>query len=85
MPKVNIFKLDSTGQQNLLVVCELINGLVEITGDEGFAHNLRENGIQSYTGNQNTLLFPSDGRLFLEQLKFNFKSGYLMATDVLEN
>ena len=47
--------------------------------------NLKAEGIKNYADESgDSRLFFKDGLKFLEQLKFNFKSGYLNASDVLE-
>lgn len=84
MPKVKIYKLNNNGDQELLATCFLqSNGLVVCQGPETFVHNLKEKGILDYGNPERPKLFPKDGLKFLEQLKNNFKSAYLSATEVL--
>lgn len=83
--KVEIYKLNNQGKQELVAECKLVNELVECLGEEQFLKFLNEDGIRDYTQNPPRQLFPKDGHKFLEQLKYNFKSGYLSATDILDN
>ncbi len=86
MKLVKILELNSEGIQKVIATCRLVeNDIVECTGEEPFVSRLINQGIRDYTkdGSQQQLL-PKDGLRFLEQLKYNFKSGYLNATDVLE-
>ena len=84
MKYVEIYKLHNDGSQTVLAICKLIDGAVVIEGDQKFADFAANEGIGNYTGGGEKKLFPKDGILFLEQLRYNFKSGYLNASDVLE-
>ena len=84
MAKVEILKLNNDGTQKVIAVCSLKGEEVVCTGDEEFVLSLSEQGIEDYTASPPRKIFPKDGRIFLEQLKFNFKSGYLNATEVKE-
>lgn len=81
MKKVEIYKLDNQGKQTLIAECRLINELVECVGEEKFIEFLNSEGVRDYTKTPPEQLFPKDGLKFLEQLKYNFKSGYLSATE----
>ncbi|MEK7643967.1 MAG: hypothetical protein AAB390_01540 [Patescibacteria group bacterium] len=81
---VEIFKLKDGGSQSLLANCFLENGSINFKGDEKFIESLRQNGITDYSSVDKNKLFPIDGLKFLEQLKYNFRSGYLNATDIKE-
>lgn len=83
MPHVIIKKLNNDGSQSVLATCTLVDNQLKIIGDQTFIENLKTEGIRSYTQDQGKILFPQDGLPFLEQLKYNFKSGYLMASDVM--
>lgn len=86
MEYVEIYKLQNDGSQKILAVCKLIGDQIICEGDEVFIKNLTEEGIFDYmSGEARIKLFPKDGRKFLEQLKFNFKSGYLNASDIKVN
>ena len=85
MKYIEFYKLNNDGSQTTIAACHLNDGVVECEGDENLVENLKKDGIKDYSDNSgNTRLFLKDGLRFLEQLKFNFKSGYLNASDILE-
>lgn len=84
MPFVEILKLQNDGSQTVLATCKLTGGGVICEGDENFVANLNSGGIRDYSSDSGQNLFPKDGLKFLEQLRYNFKSGYLNATDIKE-
>jgi len=86
MKYIEFYKLNNDGTQATIATCQLSNeGVVECKGSENLVENLKKDGIKDYSDNSgNTRLFLKDGLRFLEQLKFNFKSGYLNASDILE-
>lgn len=83
MKFVEIYKIDNDGKQSVLVTCILTSGGLKIEGEQSLINNLN-NGIQNYSEIGDDKVYPKDGILFLEQLKFNFKSGYLNASEVKE-
>lgn len=83
MMKVKIYKLNNQAKQELIVECALVDNIVECSGDEQLVHSLNTEGIKDYTQTPGAKLFPKDGLKFLEQLKYNFKSGYLNATNII--
>ena len=84
MKKVNIYKLNNDGIQSVVVVCELAGRQVICKGEETLARNLEKDGIKDYASKDGKTLYFKDGLNFLKQLKFNFKSGYLNASDIIE-
>ena len=85
MPFVEFYKLNNDGTQKVIATCGLGgDGLVSCEGDDVFIGNLRDQGIKDYNNPKGDKLFFKDGIKFLEQLKFNFTSGYLNASDVKE-
>ena len=85
MPLVEIYKLQNNGDQKVIVKCTLNAGSVLCEGDPVFVENLNKTGIRDYSDSSGAKkLFPKDGRKFLENLKYAFKSAYLSATDVEE-
>lgn len=85
MPRVEIYKLQNNGDQTRIVTCILTANGVTCEGDRILVENLNKTGIRDYsdeTGKKK--LFPKDGRKFLENLKYAFRSAYLSATDVEE-
>lgn len=82
MEKVTIYKLQPDGSQQSLAECILDGGEVKCSGDQQFVAKLVNEGISNYQSSGSEKLYPKDGKLFLEQLKFNFASGYISATDV---
>ena len=59
-------------------------GRVEINGDENHPvlKSIEGEGIFDYKNARPGKLYPYDGMNFLENLKYYFRSGYLLATDV---
>lgn len=85
MPYVEIYKLKNDGSQDVLAVCRLKEDAKEVTCESAspvFLENLEREGIKDYSAPNGKRLFFPDGRKFLEQLKFNFNSAYLSASDV---
>ncbi|OGY64771.1 MAG: hypothetical protein A3I24_04460 [Candidatus Harrisonbacteria bacterium RIFCSPLOWO2_02_FULL_41_13b] len=85
MQFVEIYKLKTGGEQEVIARCEIGDGgIVKCLGDKIFVSNLEKEGIFEYSesGRSETKLFPKDGLKFLEQLSYNFKSGYLNASDI---
>ena len=85
MKYVEIKKLQNDGTQLLLATCTLFDDELKIEGDQKFAQFVTEEGINNYSEDGSKKLFPKDGLLFLEQLQYNFKSGYLSAGPVQES
>ena len=84
MKYVEFYKLKNNGNQIILGKCYLTqNNNVYCDGPDIFSNNLEKNGIKNYDQPNQTLYFK-DGLKFLEQLKYNFTSGYLNASDVKE-
>ena len=83
MKKVIIYRLNQEAQQDILVECNLTDEGVKFDGDQQMAEMLLKNGITDY--DTKTIIFPKDGLRFLEQMKYNFHSGYLNATDIIED
>jgi len=79
---VEIYKTKSDGTQEILAVCRLEAGIVKCEGDPIFIANLEKEGILDYTKKRGAKLFLRDGLRFLEELKHNFTSGYLNASEV---
>ncbi|MFA5830971.1 MAG: hypothetical protein WC878_04035 [Candidatus Paceibacterota bacterium] len=84
MKYVEIYKLQNDGSQTVFATCKFVDGTIVIEGDQKFADFATNEGIRNYTSDGEKKLFPKDGILFLEQLRYNFKSGYLNASEVLE-
>ena len=85
MKYVEFYKLQNDGNQKVIATCYLKdNGNVECEGDSVFMGNLIKDGIKDYSISEKPPLFFKDGLKFLEQLKFNFTSGYLNASEVME-
>lgn len=83
MKYVEFYKLQNDGSQKVIAICRLNqDGKVECEGDTVFMENLTKDGIKDYSVPEKPTLFFADGLKFLKQLKFNFTSGYLNASDV---
>lgn len=83
---VEIYKLQNDGSEKVVAVCKLASeDWAVCEGDEIFIRNLASEGIRDYSDETGQRwLFPKDGRKFLENLKFAFRSPYLSATDIQE-
>ena len=85
MKFVEIYRLEKADSPKILVVCKLIDGNVICEGNEAFIKNLEKEGIFNYSEESQKKLFFKDGLRFLDQLKHNFKSGYLLASKIKED
>lgn len=84
MKFVEIYVLQDDGSQKVIATCKLVNDSVVCDGDGNFVRNLNVEGVFDYSMSKKQTLFPKDGIHFLEQLKFNFQSGYINASDIKE-
>lgn len=82
MSYVELYKLQNDGSQTVVATCRLEDGVVGCEGDTVLVNNLMTGGIKDYDNPEGGKLFVKDGLKFLEQLKFNFTSGYLNASEV---
>lgn len=84
---VDLYELDQNAKQRKIATF-LMNedepDRVEIDGDHSHPvlENIRGEGIFDYKNARPGKLYPYDGIRFLENLKYYFRSGYLLATDV---
>lgn len=85
MKFVEIYKLQDDSSQAVLATCSLIDNKIVCEGNEDFVKNLEIDGILDYTSEQRKRLFFSDGLKFLEQLPNNFKSGYLLVSEIKDD
>ena len=86
---VDLFELDRDAQQKKIATFKLSEGdegKVEIDCDSNnpVVENIKGEGIFDYKYARPGKLYPYDGMSFLENLKYQFRSGYLLATDVKE-
>ncbi len=81
---VQIYKLQNDGTQKAVAICSLIDDKVVCEGEKFLVAALSFNGIYDYSSPERVKLYPKDGMKFLENLKFNFKSGYLNASEVIK-
>lgn len=84
---VDLFELDSQAKQKKIATFKMNEDSpnnVETEGDQyhPVIENLRGEGIFDYKKSNPGKLYPNDGLSFLENLKYNFRSGYLSASDV---
>ena len=85
MKTIEFYKLENDGSQSVLATCSLDeSGIVTCEGDKNLVKSLENEGILNYAEKDQPVLFPKDGIKFLEQLRFNFKSGYLNASEIKE-
>ena len=84
---VDLYELDKDAKQRKIATFRMNEdepGRVEIDGDENHPvlGNIKGEGIFDYKNAKPGKLYPYDGMSFLENLKYCFRSGYLLATDV---
>lgn len=84
---VELFELDRDAQQKKIATFKLMeeeSSIVEIDGDHHHPviEGICGEGIFDYKYARPGKLYPYDGMNFLENLKYCFRSGYLLATDV---
>ncbi|HEY4474506.1 MAG TPA: hypothetical protein VJC06_01115 [Candidatus Paceibacterota bacterium] len=83
---VELFELDRDANQKKIATFRLTeeSGIVEIDGDHShrIVEDIKGEGIFDYKYARPGKLYPNDGMKFLENLKYHFRSGYLLATDV---
>jgi hypothetical protein len=85
MKKVEIYKLEEDGSQTTIATCKLQpDSVVVCEGDKDLVAHLENNGITDYLTNFHRTVFPRDGEIFLINLERNFSSGYINASDVIE-
>jgi hypothetical protein len=85
MKYVEIYKLQDDGTQKVVITCRLNDaGVALCEGEDQIKDNLIARGIDDYSGGDGSKLFPTDGLRFLEELSNNFRSGYLMASEIKE-
>lgn len=86
---VELFELDRDANQKKIATFKLLDGessVVEIDGDHEYPviEGIKGEGIFDYKYARPGKLYLYDGMNFLENLKYHFRSGYLLATDVKE-
>ena len=84
---VDLYELDKDAKQRKIATFKMQEdkpGRVEINGDENHPvlKSIEGEGIFDYKNARPGKLYPYDGMNFLENLKYYFRSGYLLATDV---
>lgn len=83
---VDLFELDAQAKQKKIATFKMgeDDPNVEIDGDQYHPaiENLKGEGIFDYKNASLNKLYPYDGLSFLENLKYNFRSGYLSASEV---
>lgn len=86
MKIVEIYKTNIDGHQDKIAIFKLTDesSVALGEGDSSLIKEITEYGINDYTNKSGRRLFPQDGIIFLTNLKFAFKSGYLMASEILD-
>lgn len=84
MKYAELYKLNNDGTQSVIAICNLVDQNVICEGSEALIENLCSEGIFDYSSQKHEKLFFQDGVKFLEQLQYNFKSGYLNASEIKE-
>jgi len=83
---VELFELDRDAKQKKIATFRLTeeSSVVEVDGNHEHAviKSIQWEGIFDYKYARPGKLYPYDGMNFLENLKYHFRSGYLLATDV---
>lgn len=82
---VEIYNTQDDGAQKTIAVCSLQkNGQVLCESENDQLIKSLGEGIKDYSDLSTGPVFPKDGIHFLKQLKYNFKSGYLNASDLIK-
>ena len=84
---MELYELDRDANQKKIATFKLLDGesgVVEIEGENNHSvlEGIKWEGIFDYKYARPGKLYPHDGMSFLENLKYHFRSGYLLATDV---
>jgi len=84
---VDLYELDRNAKQKKIATFrmqESEQGMIEVDGDHNYPvlENIKNEGIFDYKNAKPGKLYLYDGMNFLENLKYYFRSGYLLATDV---
>lgn len=56
------------------------NAEIVFEGNEAFIGHFIKNGITDYSTEPRGIVMPTDSDKFLEQLQYNYRTGYLTAT-----
>jgi hypothetical protein len=70
--------VDPSKEPNILVKCELVDGAVQLTGDEAIIKELQEENF-FWAGERVT---PTDGEKFLQAIKASYRNPYLYARKI---
>ncbi|MBI4158028.1 MAG: hypothetical protein HY505_00165 [Candidatus Yanofskybacteria bacterium] len=84
---VDLYELDKDAKQRKIATFKMQEdepGKIEVDGDDNHPvlENIKNEGIFDYKNARPGKLYLYDGMSFLENLKYYFRSGYLLATDV---
>lgn len=84
---VDLYELDKEARQWKIATFRMKEdepNHIEIEGndDHPVLRSIKLEGIFDYKNSRPGKLYPDDGLPFLENLKYYFRSGYLLATDV---
>ena len=84
---VDLYELDKDAKQRKIATFRMQEdepGRIEVDGDHNHPvmESIKNEGIFDYKNSRPGKLFLSDGMSFLENLKYYFRSGYLLATDI---
>lgn len=84
---VELFELDRDAQQKKIATFKLLEERgstveIECEHEHPVLASIQFEGIFDYKYARPGKLYPYDGLSFLENLKYQFRSGYLLATDV---
>jgi hypothetical protein len=86
MKYVEFYQLENSGKQAIVATCKLTeDNQVICEGEQNLINKLNTRGIKDYTETSRLkILYPKDGLVFLTQLRYNFSSGYLNASEIKE-
>lgn len=84
---VDLYELDKSKHQKKVATFKFSEETFGSVQTEGEANHpaidsITREGILDFKFSRPGRLYPYDGMSFLENLKYNFRSGYLSATDV---
>jgi len=85
MSRVEIYRLKKGGVQEVVAEFSLVDNKAVGKGNEQFVKRLETEGVLDKAAKPPAKVFPTDGSRFLQSLKSHFNSGYLTASEVIED
>ncbi len=84
MSRVEIFRLNHGGVQDVIAEFRLVGDEAIGQGNEKFVQRLKKEGVLDKTVKPPVKVYPNEGSRFLNLLQSQFNSGYLIASSVID-